>query len=399
MKKVVIIGAGPCGLFTAFNLLKNKNITVALYDQKKSAGRKFLIAGKSGLNLTHEGDNLEFCKNYFDKKDIFFDWFKSFNHQNLIHWFHELGVETFVGTSGRVFPKNFKAAPLLKNWLENLKNNENFNFYPNHHFNSFNNNLVKVNDQLIDYDYCVFSLGGGSWSVTGSDGKWQDSFLKNEIRIKAFKALNCGFNIKWPKVFLSEDERLPIKYIRASFDRDCIKGDIMLTHWGVEGSPIYYLSHFLQECESSKKKYVSLDLMPDISEEKLKGIFKGKKSHSSKLKSLLDTSKIRLLKSVLSKEEYLDTETLIKSIKSLKLILDSARNLEEAISTSGGVCFSEVRNDLSLKKFPKVYVGGEMLDWNAPTGGYLLQGCFTQGYIISQSISENVAQGHSPLEV
>lgn len=385
--KVVIVGAGPTGLFIADQLIRNPQIQVELYDRKSSIGNKFLIAGKSGLNITHSQLPEHFTKNYFNEEVRFKKYFEHFNNIDLIDWLNELGVETFVGSSGRVFPKEFKAAMILKKWKERLTSYENFQFFPNSHLEKVSPNSFFINGKEIAFDKGILALGGGSWPTTGSTGNWVELLTNLDIKVQTLKSLNSGFNVNWPKGFLSRDERIPLKYIKASWNDKSIKGDLMLTEWGIEGSPVYYLSHFIQQDDCDGK--LNLDLKPDLTREEVLRKLSGKKSTGSKLKTFLDENSIKLLKAITSKEEFLDPNTLIQKIKCFPLDLESARPIEEAISTSGGVCFSELNTDLSFKKYPNLLVGGEMLNWDAPTGGYLLQGCFSQGYIIAKSILNN----------
>lgn len=385
MKTVIIVGAGPCGLFVATNLVKNKNLKIILYDQMSGAGKKFLIAGKSGLNLTHSEESSKFTDKYFDHKDLFDEWFLQFNNADLVKWVNELGIDTFVGTSGRVFPKDFKAAKMLKIWMDGLKENTNFEFYPNSKCNGFDSDSVIINSQSISYDHLVFAMGGKSWSKTGSDGIWSNYFEQNGIELDPFYQLNCGFNIDWNSGFFDEMELLPIKYIELSYGDHKIRGDIMLTKWGVEGSPVYYLSHSIITTEQSQKLYI--DFKPDLSIDEIEKKLTGKKSNSTKLKQILSVEAQVLIKELTTKEEFLNPRLLAEKIKKVILPINSPRPIEEAISTGGGVSMKEVNSHLELSKIPNVYIGGEMLAWGAPTGGYLLQGCFTQGFIIAKSIS------------
>jgi uncharacterized flavoprotein (TIGR03862 family) len=393
MIKVVIVGAGPCGLFTAFQLLKNPKIIVELYDKQKSAGNKFLVAGKSGLNLTHSGTIDEFCQNYYGDSNAFSKWLNQFNNDDLVKWANELGVETFVGSSGRVFPKEFKAAQMLKLWTEELKKSKNFSFFPNSSIQhiSENSNSVTINEAVVDYDQLVLALGGGSWAKTGSDGVWSSLFKALKVQIDPFYSMNCGFNVNWSETFMKEFEILPIKYISIKHGDNQIKGDAMLTPWGIEGTPIYSLTHSIQNQlleNPDVKPVVFIDLKPDLDRKQLAMKLKGKKSISTKLKSVLSEGSILLLRELTTKEEYLNEDVLIDRIKKLPMSLEGTRPIDEAISTGGGVNMKEISKKLSLIKYPNIYIGGEMLAWNAPTGGYLLQGCFTQGFVIADSISK-----------
>ena len=360
MKKIIIIGAGPCGLFTATKLLENPNIKVELYDHKASIGNKFLVAGKSGLNLTHSNRGDLFTNNYYNHKGLFDEWFKSFDNDDLINWTNSLGIETFIGTSGRVFPKQFKAAQFLKIWFDKLKESKNFSFHPHSCLSGFSGNEVKINGNIHEFDYLVMALGGASWPKTGSTGEWVKFFDYNDVSVNVFYSINCGFNYRWSQGFLSENSTLPIKYVKLWYKDNSIKGDLMLTDWGLEGSPLYFLSHYIQIDDLGSD--LRIDLKPDLTEVEIIQKLSGKKSISSKLKSILDENSIKLLKELTSKDEFLNIEKIASKIKNLNLRLKSSRPIEEAISTGGGVCLSEVSRELSLKKFPNIYIGGEMLD-------------------------------------
>lgn len=384
MKKVIIIGAGPCGLFAATRLLANSNFRVELYEKKPSAGNKLLVAGKSGLNLTHSCSESEFVENYFEHSEVFHEWFSHFNNNDLVEWVNKLGIETFIGSSGRVFPKDFKAAAFLKIWIDSLKKNENFSFHPKSQFTDFDNKTVTINSTGHSFDHLIFALGGKSWKATGSAGDWVDSFKSKEIKVNEFFPLNCGFNVRWNNIFDDGTEILPIKYINVKYGAHSMRGDIMLTRTGVEGTPFYFLSHYIQR--SKERIPIFIDLKPDLKEIDILSRLTGKKSISSKLKSILSDSSIKLLKELTSKDVFLNTKLLASAIKNLELNLEDANDIDEAISTGGGICMNEVDKHLELKKIPNVYLGGEMLDWDAPTGGYLLQACFTQGAVIAKTI-------------
>ena len=382
MKRIVIVGAGPTGLFVAENLLNSKeDLEVVLCDRMRSVGNKFLVAGKSGLNITHSESIEKFSEKYFQNQVQFKKWFESFDNKDLIQWVNSLGVETFIGSSGRVFPKTFKAAQLIKVWMDKLNSDERFSFVSQVELKDFNEREVIFEDRFVSYDKLVFALGGASWKKTGSNGEWQNLFLQKGIKVKPFKALNCGFNTDFPFDYK------PIKYCSVSYKNKAIKGDLMLTPYGIEGSPIYYLSHYLIQ---DKKPQIEIDLLPDLSYESIVKKLSSKKSMNSKLKQILSVEAIELLKRLTTKEEYQSVDLITKRIKKLPLVLNSSRVIDEAISTHGGVDFSELNSDFSLKKYSQVYVGGEMLDWDAPTGGYLLQGCFTQAFIISQNLLQSL---------
>lgn len=390
MSKVVIIGGGPCGLFTAWQLIRNSDHQVQLYDKKSSPGNKFLVAGKSGLNLTHSQDRDEFASNYYEDNGQFLAWLKEFDNKDLIKWANELGIETFVGSSGRVFPKNFKAAKFLKLWMADLKSSKKFEFFPNSTLQSIQDTekRVIINGQQVKFDKLVLALGGKSWSKTGSDGSWVETLHQLGIKTEPFYPMNCGHEVNWSEPFKKSLEIMPIKYITMSHGNTKVKGDIMVTSWGLEGTPIYSLSNELSKSFSAKKGVVQVevDLKPDLSLEEVYKKLVGKKSTSTKLKRILSPEAIILLRERTTKDVYLNEKNLAQVIKNLKIELTGPRPIDEAISTGGGVKMCEVDSDLCLVANSSIYIGGEMLAWNAPTGGFLLQGCFTQGFIIAQAI-------------
>jgi uncharacterized flavoprotein (TIGR03862 family) len=381
MDTIVIVGAGPTGLFVADQLLNSgRDLEVKLYDQMSSAGNKLLVAGKSGLNLTHSKSIDEFSDNYFENKEIFSRWLEQFDNEDLTNWVADLGIETFVGSSGRVFPVEFKAAYMLKLWMDRLKSFPNFSFHPRSKFTQLSDSEITINDKNIAFTKLVLALGGGSWKKTGSDGQWIDVLAKFGLKVKPLKPLNCGFNAKL------SFEYMPVKYCKVSYGENSIKGDLMFTPYGLEGSPIYYLSHFLIK---DKRPVIEIDLCPDLCKREVAHKIESKKSMSSKLKSFLSYEAIELIKATTSKDEFHSKEFMARAIKALKIELTGPRDIDEAISTNGGVCLTETTDDLCLKSNRNIYIGGEMLDWDAPTGGYLLQGCFSQAFQISKSILAN----------
>jgi len=394
---VTIIGAGPAGLFCSYFLLK-RGFRVNLYDQMSGVGKKFLVAGKGGLNLTHSSCVDEFSE-YYGKDQLFFkQLIEDFSPQDLKLWCEELGVETFVGSSGRVFPTKMNAAEMLTKWLSSLKSFDDFNLYLNHRLTDFSydkNITFTYKDQLIKLkaDKIIFTLGGASWKKTGSDGRWMDLFSLAGINCKKFLPMNCGFECKWSPYFTQEVDRSPLKNVEVSFEEDSIRGEVMLTPYGIEGGAVYALSNKIRDrIIQTKRAQIYLDLKPDLSLDQVISKISNREkgvSLSNHLRKKINFSKVMtiLLRELSDANQISDINYLAKQIKKLEVKLTEVRPIEEAISSGGGVLFSELNSNLELKSHPGVYVGGEMLDYEAPTGGYLLQGCFSTGWRIVQHLT------------
>ncbi|MBK24730.1 MAG: aminoacetone oxidase family FAD-binding enzyme [Halobacteriovorax sp.] len=389
MEKIIIIGGGPAGLFAAYKLLK-KGKAVALYDHSSGLGKKFLVAGNGGLNLTHSEELKVFASRYGKDEELFLELINEFTPDDLRAFCSELGVETFVGSSGRVFPKKLKAAEILLNWTKILKENENFSLFLNHSLISINQNKElsfknEGKEVLVHGDKIIMALGGGSWKKTGSDGAWVSMFENLGIKVNALLPMNCGFEKKWSEYFIKNVDRYPLKNIALRFKDQIIKGEAMLTPFGIEGGGVYALSNKIRD-ELLKKGRANLflDLKPDLTAEQIEAKLADKKAKTSLSNHLRKSIGIEKEQFILLKE--ISSTEPDKNIKSLKLELTGIRPIDEAISTSGGVCFSELTNFFELKKIPGVYIAGEMLDFEAPTGGYLLQACFSTANRIVESI-------------
>ena len=392
-----IIGAGPSGLFCSDLLLK-AGYKVSLYDQMSGVGKKFLVAGNGGLNLTHSEEVESFSSRYGENKKLFKELLQEFSNSDLRKWCEELGVETFIGSSGRVFPKEMKAAQLLSKWVKRLKDNPNFSLHLKTKWIGFDyeDNLIFHNEKefLIDKDIAIFSLGGASWKKTGSDGSWSEHFIRNNIPLKPFSAMNCGFECGWSDFFKKSFDVFPIKNIKVSINNFTSRGEIMITEYGIEGGAVYAISREIQKLLILGSVSIELDLFPDLSEDdiyKRLNKNKGKISTSNHLRKVLKISSNvnTLIRESLSKDVYTDFEKLSNALKKLPLSIIKARPIDEAISTRGGVLLSEVNRGFELKKSEGTYIGGEMLDWDAPTGGYLLQGCFSIANRIVESIKKS----------
>ncbi|HIE24509.1 MAG TPA: TIGR03862 family flavoprotein [Anaerolineales bacterium] len=393
--RIAIIGAGPAGLICAETLLE-KNMRVDIYDSMPSAGAKFLLAGRGGLNLTHSESYDKFISRYGDKTERLKPYLDNFNPDDLRKWASGLGIKTFVGSSGRVFPEGMGAMPLLDAWLARLMD-LGASFHFRHRWLGWGaDNALRFStaqgDVLAVADGVALALGGGSKPKTGSDAAWIPLLEKRGVPINPLKASNCGFDIHWSEHIKTRFAGVPIKTVKLSFGGKSRQGEFVLTENGVEGSLIYAFSASLRnEIEAKGNAEISLDLLPDTSAEKLAKMLsatRGSRSVSSFLKKRtgLSSVKTNLIWEVVPREKWHDLAELGAVIKALPLVLVAPRPLEEAISSAGGVSFEALDENLMLKNLPGVFCAGEMLDWEAPTGGYLLTASFATGRAVGQGI-------------
>ena len=389
--KIAIIGAGPAGLMAA-QVLSDAGYAPTVFDAKPSAGRKFLQAGRGGLNLTHSEDFTLFASRYFEAQTFLKTAVEAFSPTVISSWAQSLGFETFVGSSGKVYPVDKKAAPLLRAWLRQLKTN-NTQFKMKHRFVGWSKDVwqFETPDGLKDYSFdgVILALGGASWPHLGSTGSWTTILKNNGLHITPLKPANMGFNVTYSELFKEKFSGTPLKNVELSFrdingNLQSKLGELLISQYGVEGSLIYTYSKFLRELLEQKSPFtVYLDLFAHRSESKLKQQLsapRGKQSLSAFWKRLgLTGVKASLLREVLEKELLTEPELVAKTLKKFPLTLESYRPIEEAISTAGGLAFDNLDEHLMLKDFPGVFCVGEMLDWEAPTGGYLLTGVMGQG--------------------
>lgn len=385
---IAVIGAGPAGLMAA-EVLAQQGKTVAVFDAMPSAGRKFLMAGKGGMNITHSEPFELFLSRYGGRQAQLAPLLHTFTPDDLRAWIHGLGIDTFIGSSGRVFPTGMKAAPLLRAWLHRLRE-LGVTFHMRHRWQGwdatgalhFDTPQGELN---IPADATVLALGGGSWPQLGSDGSWTNVLEQRGLEIVPLKPANCGFDIAWSAHFRERFAGEPLKSVAATFGGVRKHGECMITAHGIEGGLIYALSAALRdEIEQHGRAILRLDLLPDWSAERvLKEVShpRGARSLSSHLQSRLGLkgAKASLLREALSAEQMHDPMQLAQTLKSLPLELCSPRPLAEAISSAGGVPFDALDERLMLKRLPGLFCAGEMLDWEAPTGGYLLTACLASG--------------------
>ncbi len=385
---VAIIGGGPAGLMAA-EVLAQAGMRVDLYDAMPSVGRKFLMAGKGGMNITHAEPFDVFLTRYGTQRDRVEPLLRAFPPDALRQWIHGLGIETFIGTSGRVFPADMKAAPLLRAWLHRLRE-RGVHFHARHRWCGWDDQGAlrfgtPDGERIVHTDAVLLALGGGSWPQLGSDGAWVSLLAQRGIAIAPLRPSNCGFDVQWSAHFRERFVGEPLKSVAASFGDMRKQGECVITEHGIEGGLIYALSAALRdEIERSGHATLHLDLLPDWPLQRVQDEVshpRGSRSLSSHLQSRLGLKgvKANLLREALSAEQMHDATLLARTIKALPLRLVAARPLVEAISSAGGVAFEAVDEHLMLRKTPGVFVAGEMLDWEAPTGGYLLSACFASG--------------------
>ena len=390
---IAVIGGGPAGLMAAEVLLA-QGLKVDLYDAMPSLGRKFLRAGKGGLNLTHSENLDNFLSRYGSRRPNLEPIIEAFSPEDIKNWVAQLGFQTFIGSSGRVFPENFNSSPILRAWLSRLKDQGLIIHLRNrwvgwdHRFQLY---FESPDGKMVaNHPAVVVALGGGSWPELGSDGGWVPFFRQKGIFIHSLKPANCGFDLDWSPFFREKFHGTPVKPVVVSFirpDGEAIReqGEFILTKTGLEGSIIYFLSSYLRdEIEINGTATIHLDLAPDWTYPRLLERLsepRGSRTVATHLKKAVGIEGVKagLLYEVLSREDLNFPEKVVKAIKMLPLTLKSPRPLEEAISSAGGVAFEELDQNLMLRKYPGMFCAGEMLDWEAPTGGYLLSACFASG--------------------
>ncbi|MCB1560374.1 MAG: TIGR03862 family flavoprotein [Xanthomonadales bacterium] len=382
----------------AAEVLRAADIEVDLYDAKASVGRKFLIAGKGGLNLTHGEDLEHFAKRYRPQHPVDV-WLKRFDASALREWARGLGIETFVGSSGHVFPDDQKAAPLLRGWVRRLRE-QGVRFHMQHRCvglaDSQQTRLATPDgEHSVKSDAAVFALGGGSWPVLGSDGAWVQWLRDAGVGVDPLRPSNCGFELDWSPHFIERHAGDPIKPVALALREDghwrWQRGELIASEYGLEGGLIYALSAPLREALGDDGTEIRIDLCPMLGvsevEKRLRGTPR-KRSLSERLRRGLGLSGVRaaLLREPTSFADASTDPQLSALIKSLPLRVNSTRPLAEAISSAGGVCFNAVDEHLMLKQRPGLFCAGEMLDWEAPTGGYLLTACFASGVVAAEGV-------------
>ncbi|WP_426106961.1 TIGR03862 family flavoprotein [Massilia sp. TSP1-1-2] len=396
--RVAVIGGGPAGLMAA-EVLSQGGLQVDLYDAMPSVGRKFLLAGKGGMNITHAEPYPAFVQRYGARHAQVAPWLQAFDAAAVRSWIHQLGVDTFVGTSGRVFPADMKAAPLLRAWLHRLRG-AGVQLHMRHRWLGWDQETLRfatpTGELRVQADALVLALGGGSWARLGSDGAWVPLLHQRAVPVAPLMPSNCGFDTGWSAHFSSRHAGAPLTTVAiTSTDAHGAQvrrqGQFVITATGVEGSLIYALSAALREqIAAAGSATIYLDLVPDFSAARVHAEVtrpRGARSMASHLQSRLGIKGLKsgLLRECLSAAEFADTDRLAEALKMLPVVLTRTRPLDEAISSAGGVMFEGI-DDASgmLRAIPGVFVAGEMIDWEAPTGGYLLTACFASGRAAGQ---------------
>ena len=389
---VAVIGAGPAGLMAA-EVLVQGGAYVTVYDAMPSAGRKFLLAGRGGLNLTHSEKLAQFLTRYREAAAKLKGAIEAFPPDVLREWSEALGQETFVGSSGRVFPKTFKASPLLRAWLRRLDSMD-VQFALRHRWIGWDERgrlLFRTPDgpRTVDARATVLALGGASWPRLGADGGWMDILGAKGVAISPLRPANCGFTVAWSDVFRNRFEGRPLKGVALKFGPHTVRGEAIITRTGIEGGAVYALSAELREAiVDSGQATLHIALRPDLEMQDLMAQLsrpRGRQSLSNFLRKAvhLSPAAIGLLQETAITSglslSSLSTTNLAGLINAMPIKLDGLAPIARAISTAGGISFDELDADFMLSRLPGLFAAGEMLDWEAPTGGYLLQGSFATG--------------------
>ncbi len=388
--RVAIIGGGPAGLMAA-EVLGQAGVNVDLYDAMPSVGRKFLLAGVGGMNITHAEDYAAFVSRYAERAGDLRPLLDAFSPDSLREWIHGLGIDTFVGSSGRVFPSDMKAAPLLRAWLKRLRESG-VQLHTRQRWLGWDEHgALRIagpqGETQVEADATLLALGGGSWARLGSDGAWVPLLQNRGIAIAPLQPANCGFEVAgWSEHLREKFAGAPLKTVSLALPGEAPrKGEFVLTATGIEGSLVYALSAPIRNTiNRDGAATVLLDLLPDRTLTQIASALARPRGSQSMAKHLhrqlkLDGAKAALLRELTDATTFQAPQALAAAIKALPIRLVRPRPLDEAISSAGGVPFEELDEDLMLRRLPGVFCAGEMLDWEAPTGGYLLTACFASG--------------------
>jgi len=390
-KNIAVIGAGPAGLMAA-EVLAQGGAEVTVYDAMPSAGRKFLMAGRGGLNLTHSEPLPAFLARYREAMPHLAAAIEAFQPQALRDWSEALGQETFVGSSGRVFPKAFKASPLLRAWLRRL-DSMGVRLALRHRWIGWDEQghlrfQTPDGQRRVATHATVLALGGASWPRLGSDGAWADILAARDVKISPLMPSNSGFTVAWSDIFRDRFEGQPLKGVALTCGEHSVRGEAIVTRTGIEGGAVYPLSAELREAVDKGRAILQVALRPDLGIEELSARLsapKGKQSLSNFLRKAVSLSPVAIgLLQEVAKTSGISLATLspadlAKLINAVPIELSGVAPIARAISTAGGIAFSELDADFMIRRLPGMFAAGEMLDWEAPTGGYLLQASFATG--------------------
>jgi hypothetical protein len=402
----MIVGGGPAGLMAADYLGRHTDHRIAVYDQKPSVARKFLLAGRGGLNITHSEPMERFVARYGDKADFLGPALQNFTPADLIDWVNGLGISTFVGSSGRVFPVGMKASPLVRAWAQRL-DAAGVQFHTRHKLAALpvagEGNIASFVDRdgrtvEASYDALLLAMGGASYPHLGATGDWPQLLAGTEIARTPFRAINCGFERPWSGYLLQRFEGHPLKNVQLSFGGETARGDVILTGYGLEGGAVYGISRPLAAAlADGGAASFTADLRPDIPREALAARLDGprnKQSLSSLLRKRLHFSPLEtaLLRECAADGDFADPARLSAAIKALPVTVYGARPMARAISVSGGLCTHMLDDNFMIRQRPGWFSSGEMIDWDAPTGGYLLQACFSTAMTAARGIETWLTQ-------
>lgn len=409
--KIAVVGGGPAGLMAA-EVLSAQGLAVHVYDAMPSVGRKFLLAGRGGLNLTHSEPLERFAARFGERRSQIEPLLQAFGPEALREWVHGLGIQTFVGSSGRVFPADMKAAPLLRAWMHRLRE-RGVSFHMRHRWLGWSEAgampdalrfATPAGELALKPDATVLALGGASWPRLGSDGAWVPWLAAHGVEVAPLAPANCGFDIGWTPYFAERFAGMPFKSVAVAFTdardrRFTRKGEFVATATGIEGSLVYAASSLLRDEIAAKgSATLWLDLLPDRSAEQVRAAVlhpRGARSVASHLKSRLglDGIKTAVLHEVLTREQMHEPQKLAETIKALPLRLVAPRPIGEAISSAGGVRFEALDAHLMSTAMPGLFCAGEMLDWEAPTGGYLLTASMASGVVAARGVLRRLGRG------
>ncbi len=392
MKKIAIIGGGPAALMLAAQL-DTKKYKVTICERNKAVGRKFLVAGDGGLNLTYNS-SIEDLLSKYHPIDFMAPIIEKFTNQDLIKWCNEHEIPTFIGSSDRVFPDlEMKPIEVLNKITEAVAKNK-VDLHLETTWAGLNEDGGLVFEEYEDamFDMVVYAMGGASWKVTGYDGFWAEDFEDLDIKVVPFRAANCAFSVDWNPNFINTHKGKPVKNVALTYQDHVSKGELVITDFGLEGNALYPLSQKIQDTLLTEKStIVHLDLKPTMTVDQIKEKYKSstleKATDILRADLNLDRAAVGIIKRFSDKETFLNPDLLAEIIKAIPVVLESADELDKAISTLGGISLDEIDHNFELKKIPNSYAIGEMLDWYAPTGGYLLQACFSMGYVLAEHLN------------